>query len=485
MAKSKAKAVTAEAPFAVTDWPATRVEMRKLIDIHPYPNNPRTHSAEQVKLIAQSMMDDGVFMPILVDEKSIIIAGHGRRLGALENKFAEYPVVIASGWSVEKKRAVRIKDNQLGLLSGWDEHLLHSELGELQLGGYEMPLLGFSDKQLSEMIIEPSLAQSNDPELTKEQTAIFNKAWRVLLNDWKAHAERSKQLGFVSTNYTRGAMLVYFTRALIFGDDIPRAATTAYNPHRIFQAGSHNKPYLDLFDLALKQDNVLKSLQWFCGGKPAFDQMIGVTLGIQDHRPPADFPPLLARDLINEFCPKGGAVLDPCHGWGGRLLGFMLSGAGSYEGIDADAQTVKGVTQMFLDLDMLRPGRKVRLACSPFEDAKIEHGPFDFALTSPPYYDTERYGGELSSWKRYKTFDAWVGGFYKPLIEKTAAAIKPGGVFALQIGNQSYPLETQAREIIKGCDFEFIEKRATEMVNNYMGTPPEDGEIVLILRRKK
>ena len=130
-----------------TDWPAASVQMWPLARIVPYPNNPRRHPPEQVALLAGSMLVEGVTMPILVDEAGVIIAGHGRLLAAQKNGFAEYPVVIAAGWSEEKKRAARIRDNSISLLSGWDAGLLKGEWGALKLGGYDMTLLGFGETE--------------------------------------------------------------------------------------------------------------------------------------------------------------------------------------------------------------------------------------------------------------------------------------------------------------------------------------------------
>jgi ParB-like chromosome segregation protein Spo0J len=94
------------------------------------------------------MLTDGVTMPILVDEAGIIIAGHGRLLAAERNGFAQYPVVVARGWTEEQKRSARIRDNQIGLLSGWDRELLKAELTGLQLSGYDLPLLSIPEVQL-------------------------------------------------------------------------------------------------------------------------------------------------------------------------------------------------------------------------------------------------------------------------------------------------------------------------------------------------
>ncbi len=129
-------------------WPASKTELRSLESIKPYEKNPRTHPPEQIDLIARSMQDDGVTTPILVDENGVIIAGHGRRLAALKNEYEKYPVVVARGWSEDKKRAVRLKDNAYGLLSGWDKALIGAELAELKVAGFDMPLLGFPESQL-------------------------------------------------------------------------------------------------------------------------------------------------------------------------------------------------------------------------------------------------------------------------------------------------------------------------------------------------
>ena len=87
-------------------------------------------------------------MPILVDETGIIIKGHGRHMAALENGFSKYPVAVAKGWSEEDKRAARISDNQIGLLSGWDRDLLRGQISGLQSVGFDVALLGFGEAEL-------------------------------------------------------------------------------------------------------------------------------------------------------------------------------------------------------------------------------------------------------------------------------------------------------------------------------------------------
>jgi hypothetical protein len=477
-------------------WPAEKVQLWPLARIKPYPNNPRTHSEEQVKQIAASMQRFGVTSPVLVDEKGILIYGHGRLRAAQFLELARLPVVVARGWSEDDKRAYRIADNQIALNAEWDVPLLSVELRELSLSGYDMPILGFGDMELVEFMAyrdgevgEQGEVAAPDRELTDTEKPLMIEVWQRLAGEWLAIIEKQETL---STNFTRGALAALFLRARFFGSAIPGQATLAYTPHRALTAAGRTISVPEALRKALtNEQNIVERLWFVMGGKPRLDGLLGSTLPFLDARIPGEFPVDLARSLIDEFCPPGGRVLDPCHGWGGRMLGFLLSKAGTYHGFDTDPLTVNGVQAMFDDLHSYADGKRAAsLVCHPFEDAKLKQD-YDFALTSPPYFDTEKYGGPESSWRRYKTFETWVDGFYRPLLTKAARALKPGGMFALQIGNQRYPLEQAARDLAPDCGLAAVATRFTEMSDHgYVGLgtegaverDPAEHEVVLLLR---
>ncbi|MDE2020983.1 MAG: DNA modification methylase, partial [Patescibacteria group bacterium] len=77
-----------------------------------------------------------------------------------------FPVVQHIGLSESDKRAMRLADNQVALLSGWNENLLRVELTDLQLAGFEMNLLGFSDIQLVSFMA--NVPTGTDPEAAPE-----------------------------------------------------------------------------------------------------------------------------------------------------------------------------------------------------------------------------------------------------------------------------------------------------------------------------
>lgn len=167
-------------PFAPKDWPATKSKLWKIGDIKPHPDNPKIHPPAQVTLLAQLMLKYGVDQPIVVDDVGVILKGHGRRLSAIEAGFEEFPVVQHFGLSDEEKRAIRIADNQVPLLGGWDEKLLKADIGALSLAGYDMKLLGFKDRELVKWGREASGgAEEKMPPIARKAMVRPGDVWKL------------------------------------------------------------------------------------------------------------------------------------------------------------------------------------------------------------------------------------------------------------------------------------------------------------------
>jgi len=128
-------------------WPADRVERWPTERLIPFARNARTHSDVQVSQIASSIREWGWTNPVLVAEDGTIIAGHGRVLAARKLRLPDVPVMVATGWTDAQKRAYAIADNKLTLNGGWDDELLGLELGELEVLGFDLELIGFSESE--------------------------------------------------------------------------------------------------------------------------------------------------------------------------------------------------------------------------------------------------------------------------------------------------------------------------------------------------
>lgn len=139
-----------------------KTKSEKIGNLIKYAKNSRTHSPKQVEQIAKSITEFGFTNPIIVDDKNMVIAGHGRILAAEKLGIEDLPCVIVTGWSEAQKKAYVIADNKLALNAGWDEEMLSQELKELNADGYDIDLTGFSSSEVSGYIRCDSIEGEDD-----------------------------------------------------------------------------------------------------------------------------------------------------------------------------------------------------------------------------------------------------------------------------------------------------------------------------------
>ena len=116
----------AETPSNRQAAPATdaqAIEWRPVEALIPYARNARTHSEAQVALIAGSIREFGFNNPVLVDDESGVIAGHGRLLAARQLGMTQVPVIELGHLSEAQRRAFILADNRLAEQAGWDRDL--------------------------------------------------------------------------------------------------------------------------------------------------------------------------------------------------------------------------------------------------------------------------------------------------------------------------------------------------------------------------
>jgi DNA modification methylase len=144
---------------------------------------------------------------------------------------------------------------------------------------------------------------------------------------------------------------------------------------------------------------------------------------------PLNFPPVLARWIVDKFAPENGVVLDPCAGYGGRLLGAVSSRRNiTYVGYDVEPKTVEGNQKLAKHLEVSSRAGVELLGV----EAVPEYPKADLVMTSPPYYNAEYYGScaEITL-QKYTSIREWLDGFLRVLIRKSLAAAP---LFLLNIG---------------------------------------------------
>ena len=129
------------------------IEQRDIDSIRPYEANPRRND-KAVEAVARSIREFGFRQPIVVDEAGVIVVGHTRYKAAKRLELKRVPVHVAKDLTPEQARAYRLADNKTAERAEWDVELLPIELGQLRDDGFDLTLIGFTDKELAERLGE-------------------------------------------------------------------------------------------------------------------------------------------------------------------------------------------------------------------------------------------------------------------------------------------------------------------------------------------
>jgi len=131
------------------------VEMLPVGQVKENPNNSRTHPKKQIRKLAKNIQLFGFTNPLLVDEKSVLLAGHGRLAAAKSIGLATVPVLRICGLSEARKRALLFSDNRLGEDARWDRERLAVELPELSelltLEKLNLEITGFEAAEIEQI----------------------------------------------------------------------------------------------------------------------------------------------------------------------------------------------------------------------------------------------------------------------------------------------------------------------------------------------
>lgn len=141
-----------------------KVEYRSITSLKSYPRNPRTHSAKQIRQIAESIKRFGFTNPILMDANGSIIAGHGRVEAARLLGIERVPTIRLDRMSEAEQRAYIIADNKLAENAGWDRELLVLELqyvAELDID-FDLTIIGFDTGEIDLLIQDADESRRHD-----------------------------------------------------------------------------------------------------------------------------------------------------------------------------------------------------------------------------------------------------------------------------------------------------------------------------------
>jgi ParB-like chromosome segregation protein Spo0J/DNA modification methylase len=386
-----------------------KVFLANLTELTPNPKNARTHPVSQVQQIKASIREFGWTNPMLadMDDAGMIVAGHGRRLAAIELYDAgetirlpngralppwTVPAIDCAGWTAKQRRAYTLADNRLAETSEWDEELLSAELVFLREEKFDLGLTGFDDKFLDKLI--DAAAGGDDPAAARATLAerfgippfsVLNARegwWQDRKRAWiglgiQSELGRGEGLNDAAPSGSARPSTTYSVDKAR-GDGKGRAA----NGKR--KAATFGQDLMRGEHVVGDRDAIPKGLLY--GEMQNFDgagrQITGTSI----------FDPVVCELAYRWFCPPGGTILDPFAG--GSVRGIVASVLGrQYVGCDLRAEQV--------DANRVQ-GRKICSDPRPVwitgdSRAIADHAAgteADFVFSCPPYADLEIYSDD-------------------------------------------------------------------------------------------
>lgn len=148
-----------------------QIVMKKISEVKPYIRNPRKND-KTVELLCKIIPKVGFNVPLVIDEKGIIVKGHARFTAAIRLGMQEVPCIITHA-DEEAIKADRIADNKISEFSEWvNEELMH-EIDSIDLdfdfSELGFPTMNFDDIPSAEDFAEELEEENGGGEITEEQ----------------------------------------------------------------------------------------------------------------------------------------------------------------------------------------------------------------------------------------------------------------------------------------------------------------------------
>lgn len=132
-----------------------KIEKVYLTSVMPYDKNAKKHPEAQIQGIMKSIDELGYNDPIALDEKNVIIEGHGRfealqRLNS-DGRFNRIKILRLSNLTKNQIKAYRIAHNKLNMDTGFDNNILNDELEFLEENSFNLDTTGFTSFEVGNL----------------------------------------------------------------------------------------------------------------------------------------------------------------------------------------------------------------------------------------------------------------------------------------------------------------------------------------------
>ena len=200
------------------------------------------------------------------------------------------------------------------------------------------------------------------------------------------------------------------------------------------------------------------------------------------------FKPAVAKALYQQWLPEMEApvVWDCSAGFGARLLGFAAAfPKGTYIGNEPASETFADLGRLGSNLVGGGLLASAVLHQRESEAQEIEPDSLDLVLTSPPYFDLERYFNEPSQcWRRYPTPERWFEGYLLPTVRRAASGLRSGRFLVLNVDAPRRPAVLRAAE---QAGLVFVQEQTLSLGSDHFSRKRGEGaprsEPILVFRK--
>lgn len=133
----------------------------KTSELKNNPKNPRKND-DAVNAVAKSIEKYGFRNPLIVDNNKVVWCGNTRLKASKKLGLDEVPCIIVQDLTKQQMTELALLDNKTNELADWDFDLLAEELGELDLGDFDI------DWGLDKIEIEPEEGTDEINEVEKK-----------------------------------------------------------------------------------------------------------------------------------------------------------------------------------------------------------------------------------------------------------------------------------------------------------------------------
>lgn len=151
----------------------------------PNPKNARRHSAKQIAKLSQGIHALGFNVPIVIDEDSVILAGHARWEAAKHLRLEQVPCVRLLHLSAPQKIAFAVADNRLPEEATWDNSQLQLLFKDLMAVDFDLDLTGFETPEIDFYLDAPTSAAADpaddleEPDPNQQAVSQSEDLWRL------------------------------------------------------------------------------------------------------------------------------------------------------------------------------------------------------------------------------------------------------------------------------------------------------------------